>query len=57
MKCPFRTEIEYKYETMKEGDGYTYFNKGTIEEYPDCYDEECPYYTFPSGCSRVEEDE
>ena len=31
MKCPFRTEIEYKYEKLKEGDGYTYFNKGIIE--------------------------
>lgn len=56
MKCPFRTEIEYKYEKLKEDDSYTYFNKGTVEKFPECYEEECPYYIYTGRCSKVEEE-
>lgn len=56
MKCPFRTEIEYMYEKLKEGDGYTYFNKGSIEKFPECYEKECPYYdSYYRKCNRLEE--
>lgn len=53
MKCPFRTKLVREFEKVKE----TVIVKSETVEYPDCYEEQCPFFDAISsitGCSRTE---
>lgn len=53
MKCPFRTKLVRELEKA----GNTYLVKSENIEYPDCYEEECPFFdsiSTMSGCKRTE---
>lgn len=53
MKCPFRTRLIRDFEKAKE----TVIVKAETIEYPDCYEEECPFFdsvSTMSGCKRTE---
>lgn len=49
MKCPFRSGIKYDIAAYDK----VVAVKKTEEFYPDCYEEECPYYEYPNGCAAV----
>lgn len=54
MKCPYRIKTTvYKREMPKEA-----LNKGdvastAIQDFADCYEDDCPFYRF-DGCKRVD---
>lgn len=53
MKCPFRTRLVRDFEKTKE----TVIVKAETIEYPDCYEEQCPFFDSLStmtGCKRTE---
>ena len=49
MKCPFRKTIIHAPERKQN---YAHFFANDIEEFGDCYEEECPYYQ-DKRCMRV----
>jgi hypothetical protein len=50
MKCPYRKNIIH---APKRTEGYYEKFPKDIEEFPDCYKEECPLY-IDGKCMRVE---
>lgn len=65
MKCPYRPEIEYEYLSRYERDKLGSTNdlrpveKAQRTVFPDCYEEECPFYNSwalnsrEKKCNRV----
>ena len=53
MKCPFRKIVIHKPEVH---DGYYKRYAQDIEEYPDCYEDECPFYEWKSKCKRSKDE-
>ena len=55
MKCPFRGKTTYEFEKyVVEGKPII---KSTYEEWPDCYEDDCPFWnTYSAGnCTKVEQ--
>lgn len=53
MKCPFRTKVVREYERVKD----VCLPKEEYIEYPDCYENSCPFYSAmdsTTGCKRVD---
>ena len=50
MRCPYRVMITHQ--DREEGE-YTYRPQREIEEYPQCYHEECPFYEEHNVCKNV----
>ena len=49
MICPFRNGIAYEVKKIVD----TAIITKQEEYYPECYEEECPYYSYPNGCEAV----
>lgn len=49
MICPFRNGVQYELKNV--GDSVVITRQE--EYYPKCYEEDCPYYTYPDGCAAV----
>jgi len=47
MKCPFRITKQYIYR------GQSSDVKEEIEQFGDCYEDSCPYYTHHKDCDRI----
>ena len=54
MKCPFRNGV--KFDLKKVGDSNSIVITSQEEYYPECYEEECPYYEYPNGCAAVDKE-
>lgn len=52
MICPFRNRVEHEYRKI---DGNTYVLVAETEEYPDCYEDKCPFYNYEGSCDRTSE--
>lgn len=56
MKCPFRKITIHKPRSV---DGYMVYDAREVEEFGNCYKEECPYYNpakFPiTSCGKMED--
>lgn len=52
MKCPFRNGVKFEY---KGAEGRIVVTSQE-EYYPDCYEEDCPYYSYPNGCAAVDKE-
>ena len=52
MICPFRTGVNFETEEV----GNKIVIRSQEEYYPECYQEDCPYYQFPNGCGIVEKE-
>lgn len=50
MKCPYRVMVIHHDGERGE---YTYIPQREIEEYPECYREECPFYEEHNVCKKV----
>lgn len=50
MKCPFRKTVIHQPDRTE---GYTRHFAQDIETYPDCYENQCPFY-FSGQCMRAE---
>ncbi len=53
MKCPFRTKVVREYERVEN----TCLLKEERIEYPECYEDECPFYNTITGCTRTDEED
>lgn len=49
MKCPFRRKETYK---VNDFNGRPVI-VGMEEEYPNCYEYECPFFSAPNSCDRI----
>ena len=57
MNCPFRVNVEMDYET-RMADGKTVIVQvGQREEYPECYQGDCPFYNYLGFCKRTDLEE
>lgn len=59
MKCPFRVGVIFDYELAGPTHGTktadNYIEKGQHAIFEDCYEDECPYYTYyDRKCERTE---
>ena len=52
MKCPFRNGVKFDLKKVMDSVVVT----SQEEYYPDCYEEECPYYLYPNGCAAVDKE-
>lgn len=52
MICPFRIDIEYDYKAEKD----TFYVKAQKERFPECYEEDCPFYSYPGKCEKTDDD-
>lgn len=50
MVCPFRTAWKYE---LEEVGGLRPTVTYQEQVFPECYEEECPYYEYPNGCAAV----
>jgi len=57
MKCPFRAIKEYEYAKDRTKEGDRILLKSETENWPECYENDCPYYIYgvvKGGCELVE---
>ena len=56
MICPFRIDVEFEYVALepKKDEEPSYLEKAQRQRYPKCAGQECPFYNYGGGCSRVE---
>ena len=53
MICPFRNKTTYE---IKEIAGAPVL-VGQEESYPECYENDCPYYDYYDGCKAIENED
>lgn len=51
MICPFRIDIEYDYKIEKD----TLYVKAQKERFPECYEDDCPFYSYPGKCEKTDD--
>ena len=61
MKCQFRIDVEFEYVALAPADNDkdtepSYLEKAQRQRYPDCIEDECPFYNYGGACNRIEGD-
>lgn len=51
MKCPYRIKMVFEIELIPGT--VKVVEKSQTQEYPDCYESDCPYYNPNGLCNRV----
>ena len=54
MVCPFRVDIEFEYAVFQTETGSTIQTSAQREHFPECVEDECPYYNY-GGCDTCKE--
>lgn len=52
MRCPFRLSVSFEYVKV-DGTESDYLEKSQLQEYPECYENECPYFDYHGNCDRI----
>ena len=64
MICPFRIDVEFDYIALAPKDDEnaepSYLEKAQRQKYPECMEEECPFYEYSfnvtGSCNRIGDD-
>ena len=52
MVCPCRTAIRFEVASV----GGKAVVKSQEQYFPECYEEECPYYDYPDTCKAIDDE-